>query len=74
MNKDTLEGNWKEVKGKIKAKWAKLNDNDIDEVNGKLERLSGVPQKKYGYAKDKAEAECSSFKASMTSALSKKKR
>lgn len=66
MNKDTMQGNWKEIKGKIKSKWAKLTDNDIDEVEGNLENLAGKIQKKYGYAKEKAEEEFKSFKKSLS--------
>ena len=65
MNKDIVQGNWKELKGMIKSKWAKLNDKDIDALGGKIEKLSGTLQKKYGYAKDKADKEFSAFKASL---------
>lgn len=64
MNKDTLEGKWHEIKGKIKTKWGKLTDDDIAQVNGKREELLGKIQKRYGYAKDKAEEELSSFEKS----------
>lgn len=66
MNKDTAQGNWTELKGKIKAKWAKLTDNDIDEVKGDMESLAGKIQKNYGYAKEKAEKEYSDFKKSIS--------
>lgn len=65
MNKDTAEGNWTELKGKIKAKWAKLTDNDIDELKGNMESLSGKIQKQYGYAKEQAEKEYKHFKESL---------
>ncbi len=67
MNKDTVQGNWKELKGKIKTKWAKLTDNDVDALKGDLEKLSGTLQKTYGYAKDKAEKEYKEFKLSLSS-------
>lgn len=66
MNKDTAQGNWTELKGKIKAKWAKLTDNDLDEVKGDLEKLEGKIQKNYGYAKEKAKKEYEHFKASLS--------
>jgi uncharacterized protein YjbJ (UPF0337 family) len=66
MNKDTVEGNWNEIKGKIKVQWAKLTDNDIDEVKGNLETLSGKIQKQYGYAKDRADKEYKTFRDSLT--------
>ena len=61
MNEDRIEGNWKQVKGKIKEQWGKLTDDDLDVIAGKKDQLVGTLQKKYGYAKDKAEQEVDSF-------------
>ena len=61
MNIDQYEGKWKEVKGKAKAKWAKLLDDDILMVEGKTDQLAGLIQKTYGYEKDKANKEAGSF-------------
>ncbi len=63
MNKDQFEGQWKSIKGKVKEKWGKLTDNDITQINGKREQLVGQLQKKYGYAKDKAEEELKNWEA-----------
>ena len=73
MNKDTVQGDWKILKGKIKTKWAKLNDRDLDALNGKLEKLSGTLQKKYGYAKEKAEKEFKEFQSSLAESQPKSK-
>lgn len=64
MNKDTFQGQWHEVKGKVKEKWGKLTNDDLTEINGKRESLVGKLQKHYGYAKDKAEQELSNFEKS----------
>ncbi len=64
MNKDIIEGNWKELKGKIQAKWGKLTDDDLDVVSGKATELSGIIQKRYGMARDRAEKEVDEFFAS----------
>ena len=50
---EPLEGNWKQAKGKVKEKWGKLTDDDLDRVNGKREQLEGMIQERYGIAKDK---------------------
>ena len=55
MNWDRIEGNWKELKGKIKEEWGELTDDDITTINGKREQLSGRLQKTYGIGKDEAE-------------------
>jgi len=61
MNWDRVEGNWVEFKGKIKERWGKLTDDDLDVVNGKREQLLGVLQNRYGVAKDELEREVSAF-------------
>ncbi len=55
MNWDQVEGNWKQVKGKARAKWGDLTDDDVDSVNGRREQLVGKIQERYG--KERAEAE-----------------
>lgn len=64
MNKDTFEGKWHEIKGKLKTQWGKLTDDDLAQINGKREELLGRLQKRYGYVKEKAEEELKSFEKS----------
>lgn len=61
MNEDILKGKWHELKGGVKEKWGKLTDDDLTTVEGKSEKLMGLLQTKYGYTKDKAEEEYTSF-------------
>ena len=61
MSDDILKGKWKEIKGGVKEKWGKFTDADLDVGYGKKEKLLGLLQKKYGYAKDKAEKEYEEF-------------
>jgi uncharacterized protein YjbJ (UPF0337 family) len=55
MNRDTIQGNWKQFKGKVKEKWGKLTDDELDQAEGKAEQIVGILQKKYGMAKEEAE-------------------
>ena len=52
MNWDRVEGNWKQLTGKVKEKWGKLTDDDLAQINGNREQLEGKLQARYGYAKD----------------------
>jgi uncharacterized protein YjbJ (UPF0337 family) len=61
MNKDVLEGKWKTAKGKLKQKWAKLTDQDIEQVQGHTDELRGRLQERYGYSKDQADKEINEF-------------
>src|ERR1700690_1257655 len=54
MNKDVLEGKWKQIRGEAKGWWGKLTDDDLDRAAGKFEVLAGLLQEKYGYTHQRA--------------------
>jgi len=54
MNKDILEGQWKQMRGEARAWWGKLTDSDLDRVAGKFDVLVGLLQEKYGYTREQA--------------------
>jgi uncharacterized protein YjbJ (UPF0337 family) len=54
MNKDILEGKWKQIRGEAKAWWGKLTDDDLDRAAGKFDVLAGILQEKYGYSRERA--------------------
>jgi uncharacterized protein YjbJ (UPF0337 family) len=47
-----LKGNWNEIKGKIKQKYADLSDDDLKYEEGKEDELLGRLQQKIGKGKD----------------------
>jgi uncharacterized protein YjbJ (UPF0337 family) len=55
MNWDQVEGQWKQLKGKVKEKWGKLTDDDLTVIGGKRDQLCGKLQQRYGYSKEEAE-------------------
>jgi uncharacterized protein YjbJ (UPF0337 family) len=61
MNADILKGKWRQLKGEAKVKWGRLTDDEIDQVDGNAEKLVGLIQERYGYARDRAEKEVSEF-------------
>ena len=54
MDWNRVEGNWKQMKGKVKEKWGNLTDDDLDRAAGQRDQLEGIIQKRYGIAKDQA--------------------
>jgi len=64
MNWDTLKGEWKQFKGKVKEAWGKLTDDDLDVIAGKRDQLLGVVQKRYGIAREEAERQVQQFERS----------
>ena len=61
MSWNRVEGNWKDLKGKVKEQWGKLTDDDLTIINGKREQLEGKIQEKYGYAQDRIRKEIDEF-------------
>ncbi len=47
-----IKGNWNELKGKLKQKYANLTDNDLLYTEGKEDELLGRLEKKLGKTKD----------------------
>jgi uncharacterized protein YjbJ (UPF0337 family) len=52
MDKLSIKGNWNEISGKLKQKYADLTDDDVLFVKGKEEELLGRLQKKLGNTKE----------------------
>ncbi|HYW31693.1 MAG TPA: CsbD family protein [Gemmatimonas sp.] len=63
MNWDTIAGNWKTTKGKVREQWGKLTDDDLDVIAGKRDQLIGSIQERYGKTRDDAEREVSEYEA-----------
>ena len=61
MNWDQIQGDWKQMTGRVKEKWGKLTDSDLTVVAGKRDQLAGLLQQRYGYANEKAEKELDDF-------------
>jgi len=55
MNKLEIEGDWNIAKGKLKQKWAKLTDDDLQFVEGKHDELLGRIQKRTGESRESVE-------------------
>ncbi len=52
MNTTQLEGNWNEVKGKLKQQFATLTDDDLMFTEGKKDEMIGRLQIKLGKTKE----------------------
>jgi uncharacterized protein YjbJ (UPF0337 family) len=57
INQDILSGKWKQMRGELKTWWGKLTDDDVDRIGGQKDKLIGLIQEKYGYAREQAEQE-----------------
>lgn len=61
MNKDVLEGKWKQLRGEIKKQWGKLTDDEVDRIEGSRDKLAGSLQERYGYSKEEAKSKIADF-------------
>lgn len=66
MNRDIFEGNWKQIKGKVKEQWGKLTDDDLDMINGRRDQLVGRIQERYGLAREAVEERLREFESKYT--------
>jgi uncharacterized protein YjbJ (UPF0337 family) len=63
MNRDVLEGKWKQLRGEIHQRWGELTDDELDQIAGKRDKLAGLLQEKYGYTQLEAEQQVQDFLA-----------
>ncbi len=61
MNKQTIEGNWMQVKGKVREQWGKLTDDDVDVIAGKRDQLVGRIKERYGKTAEDVDREVTDF-------------
>jgi uncharacterized protein YjbJ (UPF0337 family) len=52
MNTIEVKGNWNDLKGKLKQKFASLSDNDLMFEEGKKDEMLGKLQIKLGKSKE----------------------
>ena len=57
MNQDVLAGKRKQMRGQVKQWWGKLTDDDLDLIDGGMDKLAGALQERYGWERDQAERE-----------------
>ncbi len=58
---DYIEGKWKEMRGRVRERWGKLTDDDLDVIAGKRDQLIGLIQQRYGLARNEIERQVSEF-------------
>jgi uncharacterized protein YjbJ (UPF0337 family) len=61
MNWDLVEGKWKQYSGKVKEKWGKLTDDDLEVIRGRRDQLIGRIQERYGMMRQDAERQMEEF-------------
>lgn len=70
MNRDILEGKWKQLRGEVRETWGELTDDEIDRAAGNAEKLAGLLQERYGWTKEEAAGRVADFLARVNARIS----
>ena len=65
MNRDRIEGNWKQFKGNALQQWGKLTDDQLYVVAGRRDLLLGRIQELYGISREKTEKQLTQWQDRM---------
>jgi uncharacterized protein YjbJ (UPF0337 family) len=55
MNWQQIEGQWDTFKAKVRQKWGKLTDDDLEQIRGRKSELVARLKTRYGDMKENAE-------------------
>ena len=55
INQQVLQGNWNEIKGKLRSKWGQLTNDDVKSFDGNIDQLLGLIQKRTGEGRESVE-------------------
>jgi uncharacterized protein YjbJ (UPF0337 family) len=69
VNAQTLQGNWNEIKGKLRSHWGQLTNDELQTFSGNVDQLVGTIQRKTGEARSAIEKYLEEVSANGASAL-----
>ncbi len=69
INQQALRGNWNEIQGKLRKRWAQLTSDDVQDFDGDVDRLVGLIQRKTGEGRQDVERFLDDMAASGASAV-----
>lgn len=61
MNWDIIQGKWEQLKGSVKKEWGELTDDELTQINGDREKMAGLLQERYGWAKTEVDEKMNDF-------------
>jgi uncharacterized protein YjbJ (UPF0337 family) len=61
VNRDRLEGKWKQFSGSVREQWGRLTDDGLSVVAGQHDQLAGRVQERYGIYKEEGERQLKAF-------------
>jgi uncharacterized protein YjbJ (UPF0337 family) len=61
VNRDRLEGKWKQFSGSVREQWGRLTDDRLSVVAGKYDQAAGKIQERYGIYKEEGKLQLKEF-------------
>jgi len=61
VNRDRIEGKWKQFSGSVREQWGRLTDDRLSVVAGKHNQVAGSIQEKCGIYKEEGERQLKEF-------------
>jgi uncharacterized protein YjbJ (UPF0337 family) len=61
VNRDRLEGKWKQFSGSVTEQWGRLTDDRLSIVAGKHNQVAGMIQERHGIYKEESERQLREF-------------
>jgi uncharacterized protein YjbJ (UPF0337 family) len=55
MSWDRIAGNWDQWKGRIRERWGRLSEDQLDVIGGRRDQLTGRIEEIYGLSHEEAE-------------------
>lgn len=61
LNKDIMVGKWEQMKSRIKQRWGRLTDDQLDGISGHYDELTGLIRERYGFTHEKTRKDVDEF-------------
>jgi uncharacterized protein YjbJ (UPF0337 family) len=61
LNKDIMVGKWEQMKSRVKQRWGRLTDDQLNRISGNYDELTGLIRERYGYTHEKARKDVDEF-------------
>ena len=52
LNQEQINGKWDEIKGGVRNLWRDVTDEELDQVKGNIQSVSGIVQQRYSESKE----------------------
>jgi uncharacterized protein YjbJ (UPF0337 family) len=69
--KEEVQGSWNQIVGAVKKKYSQITGDDLASVNGNIQQLAGLLQRKTGEAREDIEAFLKSSSSTAASAMNR---